>query len=47
MIKEIDCCGCEFAICNVGSDYSGYDLGHFWNYTNASAILEIATGKKV
>ena len=45
MIKEVSCCDCEFAISNVGSDYSGYELRHFWHYTNMSAILEIAMGK--
>lgn len=48
MIKEVNCCECEFAIPNTGSDYSGYNLGHFWHYTNAaSAILEIAAGENI
>ena len=48
MIKEVNCCDCEFAISNASSDYSGYNLGHFWHYTNAaSAILEIAAGKNI
>lgn len=48
MIKEVNCCDCEFAIPNTGSDYSGYNLGHFWHYTNAaSAILEIAAGENI
>ena len=42
MIKEVNCYDCEFAISNFGSDYSGYDLGHYWHYTNVSAILESA-----
>lgn len=32
-IKKVSCHGCEFDSTNFDSEYSGFDLKVFWNYT--------------